>query len=699
MSALSPVLEESTRTGAADPIGATGASEPSPAPDPRVALARAVRHLSSLQRADGAWEGEMVWCSMITAQVVIVRRICGLPVDDATRAGIVRQLEATRTPEGGWGLHPESGPYVFFTTLAYTALRLLGKSADDPLCARARAWLHAQPGGVLAVPTWGKVWLSIAGLYGWEGVNPVPPEIFLLPRALPVHPHNFYCHTRAIYTAIAYLYGARFQADLGPLRDALRAELYPGLRYEEIDFAAHRHAIAASDLFVEPHALLRKAEDALRVYERWAPRFVRRAALEECARRVVLEQQTTRHMGISPVNGLLDCLVLHARGEAAEVARGLEGVEAWRWEDAAEGVRYVGARSHSWDTAFAIEALVEARRANPDESRATDEALRRAHERLVSYQLLMEVEPREALSRDTAVGGWCFSDGAHRWPVSDCTAEALSALLAAEALPGVIAPVRRIVDERVRLAVEFILSRRNADGGFATYERRRGSALLEAVNPSEMFGQCMTETSYIECTGSALKALAAARKLGAERLGARLLARIERAIGDGKAFLLAAQRPDGSWPGFWGVNFTYAAFHAARGLRAAGVPASDPALGRAANWLIRTQRRDGGWGEHHSGCLTQTYVEHERSQAVQTAWAVLALLDLRGPRDPAVARAVEHLAARQSADGAYPKESVNGVFFGAAMLDYRLYKSYFPTWALARRAALLELASSAEARA
>jgi hypothetical protein len=30
---------------------------------------------------------------------------------------------------------------------------------------------------------------------------------------------------------------------------------------------------------------------------------------------------------------------------------------------------------------------------------------------------------------------------------------------------------------------------------------------------------------------------------------------------------------------------------------------------------------------------------------------------------------------------------VNGVFFGSAMLDYRLYQSYFPTWALSRHAA------------
>ena len=53
---------------------------------------------------------------------------------------------------------------------------------------------------------------------------------------------------------------------------------------------------------------------------------------------------------------------------------------------------------------------------------------------------------------------------------------------------------------RLEAAIRFILDRQNADGGFATYERRRGATWLERLNPSEMFGDCMTELSYIECT-------------------------------------------------------------------------------------------------------------------------------------------------------------------------------------------------------
>ena len=96
----------------------------------------------------------------------------------------------------------------------------------------------------------------------------------------------------------------------------------------------------------------------------------------------------------------------------------------------------------------------------------------------------------------------------------------------------------------------------------------RSSALLEAVNPSEMFGQCMTERSYLECTGSALCALATFRAAYPHVLRAP----IDAALTHGVRFLRRRQRPDGSFPGFWGINFTYAIFHVVKGLRAAGVP-------------------------------------------------------------------------------------------------------------------------------
>jgi 2,3-oxidosqualene cyclase len=665
----SPFLE----SPAADAAGAPGS------PDISGCLARATDRLSALQHTDGAFEGEVVWCPMILAQYVILRRILQRPIGAAERTRMILHFKVTRRPDGGWGLHPESGSYVFVTTISYMALRLLGEPADADLPSQARRWLMAQPGGVLAIPTWGKFWLALIGLYDFRGMNPFLPELFLLPDWFPVHPNQLYCHTRYIYLAISCLYGARVRADLGPITQELRQELY-SQPYEEIDFAAHRHDIAAADLYVAPSRALRAGWNMMAAYERSLEklpplRALRKRALARCLEKIRFELRSSNFEGVSPVNGILNTIALWAQDpDDPMVAASLAGVEYWRWDDAEDGIRFAGARSHTWDTAFVMLAIL----AGPGAA-TRKRLLERAYGFLDSAQEKGEIECGAQEGRDFVHGGWCLNEGGHRWPVSDCTAEALGAMLAMQDA-GLVDEAAHLPPERIAAAVAFLLDHQNADGGFGSYERRRGGKLLEGLNPSEMFGNCMTELSYVECTGSAVTALCQIRKQAAGRLGEP----IERAIDRGCAFLRRRQRDDGSYAGFWGINFTYATCFAVTALRAAGAPADDPGLVRAATWLAGKQKPDGGWGEHYSGCLNDSYVEHPQSQPTMTSWALLALLEILGPETEPIKRGVEWLCRSQQADGSWPNGAVNGVFFGSAMLTYRLYPTYFPIWALNR---------------
>ena len=616
----------------------------------------------------------MVWCPMISAQYVLTRRLLDRAISDTRADGLRRYFLTTRTADGVWGLHPEAGGSVFVTALVYVALRLLGLGRDEPALKDARDWLHRQPGGVLAIATWGKFWLALAGLYGWRGVNPTPPELFLLPRRLSFHPSRWYCHTRAIYVAMACLQNWERGSALGALRDEVREELY-GAPWSTLDFAAHARDVSPVDRHAPPGRLLRLLQPLLRAAP--VPGGLRRRALEACRRRVADEQRASGYQALSPVSGLLACVALYAADPAhPDLAPSLDGVEAWRWEDDG-GVRYAGARSNSWDTAFGIRALA----ASPATRGTAADALQRGYAFLRGAQMREELPDLGTQDRDPLEGGWCFSDGAHRWPVSDCAAEAVSALLAVH--DGTLPVETRIERDRLQRAAVFILSRQNRDGGFSTYERQRGPAWLDRLNPSEMFGRCMIDPSYVECTASSIGALARLRA-AEPSLDSPALA---RAIADGAAYLRRSQRPDGSLPAAWGIHFTYAIFHFTEGLRAAGAAPADPALARAAAWLVRHQRADGGWGEHWTAARDDRYVEHPESQPVMTAWALLALLEIVGPRHPSVTRGIDWLVERQREDGGWGASAVNGVFFGSAMLDYRLYPAYFPTWALARYAA------------
>ena len=79
--------------------------------------------------------------------------------------------------DGGWGVHTHHKSTVFGTALNYVVLRLLGMESDHPVAARARARL-LELGGAIGVPHWGKFWLATLGIYEWEGINPIPPELW-----------------------------------------------------------------------------------------------------------------------------------------------------------------------------------------------------------------------------------------------------------------------------------------------------------------------------------------------------------------------------------------------------------------------------------------------------------------------------------------------------------------------------------------
>ena len=641
---------------------------------PSPELERGVAFLSGLQRANGCIVGEVVWSPVITAQYVLVAYMIGQPIEPQRQTRFLRYFQQTQTTDGGWGLHPESHGYVFVTTLVYVALRLLGLAAEEPLCIQAREWLRGH-GGVESIPSWGKLWLAMMNLYGYEGINPVLPEAWLLPSALPVHPSQLYSHTRLIYLGFSYLYGVRFQLPVNEFIQQLRHELYQQ-PFEVIKFRSYRHALAPTDVYVAPNWLLRQLSNTEAWYERHHRTALRQRALQWVLKQILFHHRQTNGVSLSPVNGLLNVLALsHAGNQECEAA--FRGLDYWAWQDDEDSERFCGAHSHTWDTSFAVQAICEG-----PASETASPFLREAARYFKQAQILQEVPHRQRYYQDIRLGGFCFSDERHQWPVSDCTAEVLSALsyLDDRLRSEVQFEPTRIVD-----AVRFVLSRQNPDGGWGSFERRRGPLFLEQLNPFEMFANCMVEHSYIECTGSCLHGLRRTLDRFQETLPSKEWTQVHAAIRKGTAWLRKEQQADGGWPGFWGIHYTYGTLFGITGLLASGAGCNDEAIQRACRWLVKARLADGGWGEAWQGLLEERSVPHACSQVIMTSWALIALLraGYQGEKaQEAVAGGIQLLKDRQLPNGDWPEEAVAGVFFNTAMLHYRLYKNYFPIWAL-----------------
>lgn len=644
------------------------------------AYERAVTYLGTRQHADGRVAGEVVWNTMLPCQYVLLCHVLRRPIEPGRARRIYRSLAVQRRDDGAFGMHPHSPAYLFHTVLAYVALRLLGHDHGDPLVAGALAFIRKH-GGAYEVPTWGRAWLAMLGLYPWEGMQPIVPELWLLPDAAPLHPSRLYCHMRLIYLGLSFLYGKRSCCPTDPTLDSIRRELYPD-GYGAARFARARDRVAESDTYEPLSGGLHAAFTLMRSAERLVPARLRRRALDVALDHILYEFRSTGYVCLSPVNGMLFCLALHATDPAhPELSRAVAGLEYWVWEDEHEGLRIAGARSDIWDTSFMIQALCE----GPAIPRAV-EVVRRACRWLPTAQLQEELVGGSRHYREPAYGGWGFANENHPWPVSDCTAEALEALMRAERR-GWSDAAGRLQLGRKLAALEFVLRRQNDDGGFGSYEPRRGPMLLRRYNPAELYGNCMLEYSYTECTGSCVRGLAEAERELGDALPEGLRGRVRGAIERGTRALLRAEPPSGGWSGFWGIDVTYGTFFAAAGLRAAGLPPGHPALVRGAHWLVQAQRPDGGWGESHEGLLTGTPTplpEREDSLVTQTAWALLTLLDVAPHERDAIDRGVAFLLARQADHGGWPPERATGVFFNTAVLDYRLYRQVFPAWALAR---------------
>ena len=643
-------------------------SAPSQALD---ALDRGIGFLAKQQHPEGCVAGEVVWNPMLAAQYVMAAHMTGQSIDAHRKQRLLRHFQLWQNADGGWGLHAESHSYLYVTTLSYIALRLMGLSADEGPCPRGRAWLDAHC--VVEIPTWGKLWLCMMNLYDYEGVHPISPEIWLLPEWAPVHPRRFYCHTRLIYMGFSYLYGTRFQAPLSPVIEELRGELYPD-GFAIVDWPAQRSALAETDTYQAPNTVLRAGFYAAGLFEKVAPALSRRYALKRVLERIVWEERTSNYAGISPVNGTLNALALHAAGHA-DAQKAFEGIDYWMWDDEEEGLRIAGASSNTWDTSFAVQAIA-------------DGPLRDQYEDVLSkmYGFLDDNQVRRELPGDFAkyfrlpsMGGWCFGEKHHHWPVSDCTAEALCAIARVHtAIPDKV----QIRPGRIRSAVRFVLLRHNEDGGWGSYESQRGNKLLEHVNPAEMFGNCMSEYSYLECTASCIQGLTEAREAFPDALTAADHKEIERVVARGERLIRSRQEADGSWSGFWGINYTYGTLFAISGLLAAGVPRTDPAILSGCRWLVDNQLPGGGWGEAWQSCVEDRYIPHEQSQVIMTSWALMALLRAGYDATEAIDDGIQLLLERQRPSGEWRRESQAGIFFNTAGLHYDLYRMYFPIWAL-----------------
>ena len=648
-----------------------------------IALERACDHLLSLQDEAGWWRGELQTNVTMDAEDMLLREFLGirtLPETERTAAWIRSQ----QREDGTWAKF-HLGPGDLSTTIeAYWALRLAGDPADAAHM-RAAAQFVRDAGGLEGARVFTHVWLALFGLWPWEQVPALPPEVMLLGRWAPLNIYDFACWARQTIVALSLVMARRPRRPAAfDLRDLHGSQPWTPRR----STAPQNRSVAA--------AWLRRLDRALRLYERHPLRPLRRHAIARAESWIVRRQEADGSWGGIQPPWVYSLMALHLGGYQLDhpvMRRGLEGLERFMVEDRGGGEprvfdaptapsrRLEACQSPVWDTALAIVAL-------------GDGGLPRDHPafaRAARWLLEEEVRVRGdwAVARpELEPGGWAFEFANDNYPDVDDTAEVVLALLRAVAVePAELgrSSARRRPEgeepqglpersqEAIDRGVRWLEGMQCREGGWGAFDADNTRALVRAL-PFLDFGEVIDEPSA-DVTAHVLEMLAAVGRTDSEAARA------------GLAWLLSQQEEDGSWFGRWGVNHVYGTGAAVPALIAMGLRGEDPRVRRAVRWLEVHQNEDGGWGEDPRSYDEPAWIGRGPSTASQTAWALLALHAAGEGLEssPAVERGVAWLLGTQRTDGTWDEPQYTGTGFPSDYyINYHLYRLTFPIMALGR---------------
>ena len=604
-----------------------------------------------LRRQDpaGFWCAELQGDSILESEYILLRWILGQE-NDPDLPLIANYLRKIQQPDGGWSLFPGGPADISGTVKGYFALKLMGDDPDSPHMARSRDLIRAL-GGAEKCNTFTRFYFACLGQISFDACPTIPPEIVFLPKWFYFNLYHVSAWTRTMILPLGLVTTFRRARQLAPEQGI--AELYLDRA------AANRLSVKPlrglpkswSDLFLRLDQLLKR-------YDQSPHERTREKAIARAEQWIVDHLDGSEGLGaiFPPMVYLLIVFQLLGYPEDHPRVVAAHGQLKDFFIRDGDEIRIQPCLSPVWDTGISLHALAEAGLT------ADDAAAARSTKWLLSKECRIASDWRMNCP-EAEPAGWFFEFENVHYPDSDDTAMVCMALKRTGG-PKAAAAVQRGVD--------WLLAMQNADGGWAAFDRTTDRPLLEKIPFADH--NAMQDPSCPDITGRVI-----------EGLGHCGLQASHPAIDRAVRYILSQQDVDGAWWGRWGVNYVYGTWQVLTGLKAVGFDMSRPWIHKAAAWLLSVQKPDGSFGETCASYDDATLKGTGDSTASQTAWGAMGLMAALGAGHPAVGRAIDWLVATQTRQGSWEETNFTGTGFPRVFyLKYHYYRLYFPLMALAR---------------
>ncbi|MDE2938284.1 MAG: squalene--hopene cyclase [Chloroflexota bacterium] len=647
----------------------------------RKVLERTQRYFFRTQHEEGYWWGELESNPTMEAEYIMLIHFMGSDEGDRIPR-IAEDIRRKQSADGSWRTYYGAPGDLSTSIECYFALKLAGDSSAAPHMMRARAFILAN-GGVPKARVFTKIWLALFGQWDWKGTPAMPPDLLLLPKWAPFNIYRFASWARATIvpmTIILTLHPTR-----PPRESAWVTELYPDgpVNYTLSRWHAKPFSIKGGFLVLDK---------AIRIYRNLPLIPGKKRALKTAVDWIVNHQEADGSWaGIQPpwVYSLVALSSLGFSLEHPVITKGLEGFRG-RWSLPSEdgkSLRIQACLSPVWDTCLAMRGLLDS--GVP----ADHPAVRRSASWLIANEIRQKGD-WAVFKPQLEPSGWAFEFENIHYPDIDDTSLIVVDLAAASMGDE---SGQRARTTAIGRAVNWLTGMQCSNGGWAAFDWNNDSRRLANI-PFADFGELLDPPS-VDVTAHVLEMYG--------RLGYPLEF---PAVSRGLAFIWDQQEHDGPWFGRWGVNYIYGTAAVLPALEALGVDMTLPRVRRAVEWLLARQNLDGGWGETCASYVNPGLRGQGESTPSQTSWALIALIAAGEVRHNAVGRGVDFLIERQRADGTWDEPQFTGCGFpgygpgdrpmnfapfdddngqgpelGAAfMINYHLYRNYFPLWALGR---------------